>query len=42
MSLTMISSNIAGSTKKQLTAGILFTGYCVGKYVSATYLLTYL
>jgi hypothetical protein len=34
MSLTMISSNIAGSTKKQLTAGILFTGYCVGKYVS--------
>ncbi|KAI0393068.1 allantoate permease [Xylariaceae sp. FL0594] len=33
MSLTMISSNIAGSTKKQLTAGILFTGYCVGNII---------
>ena len=30
ISLTMVSSNIAGSTKKQLTAAILFTGYCVG------------
>ncbi|KAI1162945.1 allantoate permease [Nemania serpens] len=33
MSLTMISSNIAGSTKKQLTAVILFTGYCVGNII---------
>lgn len=33
MSLTMISSNIAGSTKKQLTAAILFTGYCVGNII---------
>ncbi|RYF45597.1 MAG: hypothetical protein EOO38_15710 [Cytophagaceae bacterium] len=30
MSLTMISSNISGFTKKQLTAAIMFTGYCVG------------
>ncbi|KAI0011424.1 major facilitator superfamily domain-containing protein [Xylariaceae sp. FL0662B] len=33
MSLTMISSNVAGSTKKQLTAAILFTGYCVGNII---------
>lgn len=33
MSLTMVSSNIAGSTKKQLTAAILFTGYCVGNII---------
>ncbi|EXJ57946.1 hypothetical protein A1O7_05369 [Cladophialophora yegresii CBS 114405] len=33
MSLTMISSNIAGYTKKQLTAAILFTGYCVGNII---------
>ncbi|KAI5922343.1 allantoate permease [Camillea tinctor] len=33
MSLTMISSNIAGSTKKQLTAAILFVGYCVGNII---------
>lgn len=33
MSLTMISSNIAGSTKKQLTAVILFVGYCIGNIV---------
>ncbi|CAJ2504566.1 Uu.00g119600.m01.CDS01 [Anthostomella pinea] len=33
MSLTMISSNIAGSTKKSLTAAILFTGYCVGNII---------
>ncbi|RWA05260.1 hypothetical protein EKO27_g9847 [Xylaria grammica] len=33
MSLTMISSNIAGSTKKQLTAVILFVGYCVGNII---------
>jgi MFS family permease len=30
MSLTMISSNVSGFTKKQLTAAIMFTGYCVG------------
>lgn len=30
MSLTIVSSNVAGSTKKQLTSAILFTGYCVG------------
>ncbi|KAK5683077.1 hypothetical protein LTS10_004607 [Elasticomyces elasticus] len=33
MSLTMISSNVAGYTKKQLTAAILFTGYCVGNII---------
>ncbi|KAI1122227.1 allantoate permease [Nemania abortiva] len=33
MSLTMVSSNIAGSTKKQLTAVILFTGYCIGNII---------
>ncbi|ORY67804.1 major facilitator superfamily domain-containing protein [Pseudomassariella vexata] len=33
MSLTMISSNVAGSTKKQLTAAVLFTGYCVGNII---------
>lgn len=33
MSLTMVSSNIAGSTKKQLTAAVLFTGYCVGNII---------
>jgi MFS family permease len=33
MSLTMISSNIAGYTKKQLTGAILFTGYCVGNII---------
>jgi len=35
MSLTMISSNVAGATKKQLTAAILFTGYCVGMFVGS-------
>ena len=30
MSLTIVSSNIAGYTKKQLTGAALFTGYCVG------------
>ncbi|GAW25924.1 putative MFS general substrate transporter [Rosellinia necatrix] len=30
MSLTMVSSNVAGYTKKQLTGAILFVGYCVG------------
>ncbi|KAL6244412.1 hypothetical protein RBB50_008654 [Rhinocladiella similis] len=33
MSLTMVSSNIAGYTKKQLTAAILFVGYCVGNII---------
>jgi len=33
MSLTMVSSNVAGYTKKQLTAAILFTGYCVGNII---------
>ena len=33
MSLTMISSNVAGYTKKQLTGAILFTGYCVGNII---------
>ncbi|KAH6677573.1 major facilitator superfamily domain-containing protein [Halenospora varia] len=30
MSLTMISSNVAGYTKKQLTAAVVFIGFCVG------------
>ncbi|KAI0436602.1 MFS general substrate transporter [Xylaria telfairii] len=29
MSLTMVSSNVAGYTKKQLTGAILFLGYCI-------------
>ncbi|KJX96266.1 hypothetical protein TI39_contig685g00004 [Zymoseptoria brevis] len=33
MSLTTISSNVAGYTKKQLTGTILFTGYCVGNII---------
>jgi MFS family permease len=33
MSLTMVSSNVAGYTKKQLTCAVLFTGYCVGNIV---------
>ena len=33
MSLTIVSSNIAGNTKKQLTGAILFTGYCVGNII---------
>lgn len=33
ISLTIVSSNIAGSTKKQLTGAILFTGYCVGNII---------
>jgi hypothetical protein len=33
MSLTMVSSNVAGYTKKQLTGAVLFTGYCVGNIV---------
>ncbi|TVY34905.1 putative transporter [Lachnellula subtilissima] len=30
MSLTMISSNVAGYTKKQLTAAVIFIGWCAG------------
>jgi hypothetical protein len=33
MSLTMISSNIAGYTKKQLTAAVVFIGFCIGNAV---------
>ncbi|KAJ5782871.1 hypothetical protein N7457_004645 [Penicillium paradoxum] len=33
MSLTMVSSNIAGYTKKQVTGALLFTGYCVGNII---------
>lgn len=33
MSLTIVSSNIAGFTKKQLTGAVLFTGYCVGNII---------
>ncbi|KAK3698145.1 hypothetical protein LTR37_017103 [Vermiconidia calcicola] len=33
MSLTMVSSNIAGYTKKQLTGALLFTGYCIGNII---------
>lgn len=29
----MVSSNVAGYTKKQLTAAILFTGYCTGNII---------
>jgi hypothetical protein len=33
MSLTMISSNIAGYTKKQITAAVVFIGFCIGNAV---------
>jgi MFS family permease len=33
MSLTIVSSNVAGYTKKQLTGAVLFTGYCVGNII---------
>lgn len=29
----MVSSNVAGYTKKQLTGAVLFTGYCVGNII---------
>lgn len=32
ISLTMVSSNVAGYTKKQLTGAAIFVGYCVGKW----------
>lgn len=33
MSLTMVSSNVAGWTKKQITGATLFVGYCVGNII---------
>ena len=33
ISLTIVSSNVAGYTKKQLTGAALFTGYCVGNII---------
>lgn len=34
ISLTMISSNVNGYTKKQVTAALLFVGYCIGNIAS--------
>ncbi|ORY66591.1 major facilitator superfamily domain-containing protein [Pseudomassariella vexata] len=33
MSLTMVSSNVAGYTKKQITGAFLFVGYCIGNII---------
>ena len=33
LSLTMVSSNVAGYTKKQLTGVFVFVGYCVGNVI---------
>ncbi|KAK6440758.1 hypothetical protein LTR95_003008 [Oleoguttula sp. CCFEE 5521] len=33
ISLTIVSSNVSGSTKKHLTSAILFTGYCIGNCI---------
>ncbi|KAI5778269.1 MFS transporter [Geopyxis carbonaria] len=33
MSLTMVSTNIAGYTKKQVTGAALFVGYCIGNII---------
>ena len=33
MSLTVVSSNVAGFTKKQLTGAVVFTGFCIGNIV---------
>ncbi|KAF7186390.1 putative transporter [Pseudocercospora fuligena] len=33
LSLTMVSSNVAGYTKKQLTGAAVFVGYCVGNII---------
>jgi len=33
LSLTMVSSNVAGYTKKQVTGAALFVGYCVGNII---------
>ena len=40
MSLTMVSSNVAGYTKKQLTGAVLFTGYCVGNIIGPQTFIT--
>jgi hypothetical protein len=40
MSLTMVSSKVAGYTKKQCTGTILFVGYCVGNIIGKSYLVT--
>jgi hypothetical protein len=40
ISLTMVSSNIAGYTKKQLTGAVLFTGYCVGNIIGPQTFIT--
>ena len=33
LSLTMVSSNVAGYTKKTVTGAFLFVGYCVGNII---------
>jgi hypothetical protein len=33
MSLTIVASNVAGTTKKQVTGAVLFMGYCVGNII---------
>lgn len=33
LSLTMVSSNVAGYTKKQITGAFLFVGYCTGNII---------
>jgi hypothetical protein len=33
LSLTMVSSNVAGYTKKQLTGAFIFVGYCIGNII---------
>ncbi|OTA76648.1 hypothetical protein M434DRAFT_383362 [Hypoxylon sp. CO27-5] len=33
LSLTVVSSNVAGYTKKQLTGAFLFVGYCIGNII---------
>lgn len=40
MSLTMVSSNVAGSTKKQLTSAVVFSGYCIGNIIGPQTFLT--
>ncbi|TAQ84342.1 hypothetical protein B7494_g7343 [Chlorociboria aeruginascens] len=40
LSLTMVSSNVAGYTKKQLTGAVLFTGYCVGNIIGPQTFIT--
>jgi hypothetical protein len=41
MSLTMVSSNVAGYTKKQCTGTILFVGYCVGNIIGKSCLFLF-